>query len=43
MPSLLTLAVLITAGMLLGPDRTHSCPDGMTDKGAGICVRAGTD
>ncbi|GAA1212288.1 hypothetical protein GCM10009675_36860 [Prauserella alba] len=40
-PSLLALAVLVTAGTLLGSDQTRSCPDGMIDKGAGICVDAG--
>lgn len=41
LPSLLALAVLITAGMLLGSDHTDDCPGGTIDKGAGICVDAG--
>lgn len=39
-PSLLVLAALVTAGLLIGPDHDRTCPDGMTDKGGGICVQA---
>lgn len=41
-PSLLALAVLVAAGTLLGSGQARGCPDGMVDKGAGICVQAGT-
>lgn len=38
-PSLLLLAGIVLAGLLLGPDRDRSCPDGWTEKGAGVCVQ----
>lgn len=41
-PSLLVLAVLVTAGLLVGPELDRDCPDDATAKGAGICVQTGT-
>ncbi|OLT48560.1 hypothetical protein BJF85_12185 [Saccharomonospora sp. CUA-673] len=42
-PSLLVLAALVTAGILIGPGHDHTCPDDMTAKANGVCVQTGAE